>query len=203
MAVRFSADFVGPVPVDEVEIRCEVLRVARSAVLVATELTGGGRTCLQSRTWLVRDADTGHVAHTTQGREPVAGLPGVGATFPYGESIEWRAEHGSLNEPGPGRVWACPRLDLVEGQPSTGLQRVALVGDSASGISAELDWATWSFVNVDLDIHIARPVEGEWVFLDARTQLGAHGSALARSTVSDVAGELGSTLQTLVLAPRG
>jgi acyl-CoA thioesterase len=79
---------------------------------------------------------------------------------------------------------------------------VSLVGDSASGVSSELDWQEWSFVNVDLDVHILRPVHGPWVLLDARTQLGGHGSALTRATIFDVAGELGATAQTLVLAPR-
>jgi hypothetical protein len=38
--------------------------------------------------------------------------------------------------------------------------------------------------------------------MDAATQLGAHGSALARSTLSDVYGPIGSGLQTLIVAPR-
>jgi hypothetical protein len=37
--------------------------------------------------------------------------------------------------------------------------------------------------------------------MDAVTQLGGHGSALARSTLSDVHGLVGSGLQTLVVAP--
>ena len=83
----------------------------------------------------------------------------------------------------------------------TGLQRAALVGDTASGISAVLDWNVWSFLNVDLDIHLARPAVGEWLLMDATTQIGADGSGLARSVLSDVRGELGSTLQTLVVEP--
>jgi hypothetical protein len=69
-------------------------------------------------------------------------------------------------------------------------------------VSAELDWSAWSFLNIDLDVHLSRPVEGEWILLDARTSLGAHGAALARSTVSDLRGEVGCTAQTLVLSPR-
>jgi hypothetical protein len=37
--------------------------------------------------------------------------------------------------------------------------------------------------------------------MDAASQLGAHGSALARSTLSDARGVVGSSLQTLILAP--
>jgi acyl-coenzyme A thioesterase PaaI-like protein len=202
VAVRFSAEFVGPVPVGELRVESDVLRVARSAVLVATTLIAGDRTCLSARTWFVRDADTSDIAHPTLAREPAAELPGLGGTFPYADSIEWRSELGGISSPGPGVVWARPRQALVEGEPLAGLERAVLVGDSASGISSELDWDLWSFVNVDLDIHLARPLSGAWVLIEARTQLGGHGSALCRSTLSDVRGEVGCTAATLVLAPR-
>ena len=90
---------------------------------------------------------------------------------------------------------------LKDDHTLSGLQLAALVGDSASGISSALDWSVWSFLNIDLDIHLARPVRGEWLFMDAATQLGERGGALARSTLSDQYGLLGSTLQTLVVAP--
>ena len=202
VAVRISAEFVGPVPVDTLEVRADVVRVARSAVLVQTVISAQGRDCLQARTWLVRDLDTSAVAHTTIPRHPADGLPGSGASFPYADSIEWRAEQGSVSEIGPGRLWGRQRLSIVADEPPGGLQQVALIADTASGVSSELDWQAWSFVNVDLDVHIARPIVGPWVLLDARTQLGGNGSALTTSTVSDVAGQLGCTAQTLVLAPR-
>ena len=44
-------------------------------------------------------------------------------------------------------------------------------------------------------------MRGEWLHMDAVTQLGPNGSALARSTLSDTSGPLGATLQTLVLSP--
>ena len=86
-------------------------------------------------------------------------------------------------------MWARPRIAVLAGdEPLTGLQHAVLVGDSASGVSAELDWDVWTFLNVDLDVHLARPVQGSWLRMDATTQLGRHGSALARSTLSDAPG---------------
>jgi hypothetical protein len=203
VALRLAAEFVGPVPVADVEVQATVVRQARSAVLIDAALTAGDRVCLRARVWLVRDTDTATVAPALPpAAEPPRGLPGIGAEFPYGRSIEWQAIAGSLGTPGPGLVWARPTVPVVAGELLSGLQRVALIGDSASGVSAELDWNAWSFVNVDLDVHLSRPVEGEWILLDARTSLGAHGAALARSTVSDLRGEVGCTAQTLVLSPR-
>lgn len=203
VALRLAADFVGPVPVAEVSTAARIVRAARAAVLVEVGLSAAGRDCLQARVWLVRVADTATIAPAlVQQPEPPDGLPGLGARFPYGDSIDWRALRGGLAEPGPGTVWARPRQPLLPGREPSGLQRAVLIGDSASGISAELDWARWSFLNIDLDVHLARPVAGEWLLLDAATQLGPHGSALARGSLADAWGPVGTTAQTLVLAQR-
>jgi acyl-coenzyme A thioesterase PaaI-like protein len=202
VALRLAADFVGPVPVGEIETRSEVLRAARSAALVEVTVSAAGRTCLVTRVWFVRTSDTSAIAPPLAEPVPIPDIPaGLGVTFGYGSSLEWRFVAGRMGVPGPAAAWVRPTMPLIDGREMSGLARVALIADSASGISAELDWAVWSFLNVDLDIHLARPVEGEWVLLDAATQLGPAGSALARSTLSDVRGVLGSGLQTLVVAP--
>jgi hypothetical protein len=203
VALRTAAEFVGPVPVAEMTVHTSVLRSARTAVLVAATLSAEGRDCLHARVWLVRASSLPEVA-----AEPVA-LPGPPpgltpwlGTFPYAETIEWRPVFGGIAEPGPAQMWTRSQLPIVDGHAPSSLQRVALVGDSASGISSELDWQTWSFLNIDLDIHLARPALGEWIMLDAQTTLSAGGAGLARSVVSDLAGPCGATLQTLVVEPR-
>src|SRR4051812_14790212 len=55
-ALRVVVDFLGPVPVDVVDVRAELVRAGRSAVLVDCELSAVGRTALRARTWLVRRA---------------------------------------------------------------------------------------------------------------------------------------------------
>jgi hypothetical protein len=203
IAMRVAADFVGPVPVAELEVRAAILRAARSAALVEVTLAGAGRTCLLTRVWFVAASDTAAIAPAPRERVDVPDGPSIGLdiSFAYAKSVEWRFVAGRMGVAGPAAVWARPRIDLVAGRPTSGLSRVALIADTASGISAELDWATWSFVNVDLDVHLARPLRGEWILMDAVTQLGPAGSALARSALSDVYGALGSGLQTLVVGP--
>lgn len=203
IACRLAAEFVGPVPVSEVSTCARIVRSARSGVLVEVGLTGGDRDCLNGRVWLVRDADTGAVAQPPgPTQRPPAADPAFGLSFPYSDSIDWHEVGGSITVPGPGSVWARPRYSLVPGEELTGLQRVALIGDSASGVSAELDWATWSFLNVDLDVHLSRPFVGDWLHMDATTQLGTNGAGLARSTISDRHGPLAATAQTLIIARR-
>jgi acyl-coenzyme A thioesterase PaaI-like protein len=201
--MRLAAEFVGPVPVGDVAVTASVVRAARSAVLVEATVWAGDRACLHGRVWLVGTRDTAALtAPLPAPVEPPHGLPDQGAHFPYCDTIDWQAIRGSMVTTGPGLTWARPLQPLVADEVLSGLQRVALVGDSASGISSELDWDEWSYVNVDLDVHLSRPVDGEWVLIDAVTTLGTAGAALARSTVSDVRGEVGCTAQTLVVAPR-
>lgn len=202
LALRLAADFVGPVPVGEVESHGRVVRAARSAALVEVTLSAAGRPCLHARVWFVRTGDTTSLAAPLETAIQVPDVPeGLDVSFGYGSSLEWRFIKNQMSPAGPAAAWIRPRLPLLAGSALSGLAGVALVADSGSGISAELDWSVWSFLNVDLDIHLARPVQGEWVLMDAATQLGPTGSALARSTLSDVCGVMGSGLQTLVLAP--
>ncbi|MGH8860959.1 MAG: thioesterase family protein [Jatrophihabitantaceae bacterium] len=203
VAMRVAVEFLGPVPMGEVTLVTRVVRAARTAVLVDAELSAGDRVCLHGRVWLVRRADTSALAPPVSAAVTVPrDLPDVGGDFPYHDTIDWQSITASMRTPGPGLVWARPKVALVPGEQLSGLQRVALIGDSASGISSELDWDVWSFVNIDLDVHLARPVEGEWVLIDAATTVGTAGAALARSTVSDVYGPVGATSQTLVIAAR-
>src|SRR5579859_6787216 len=201
--MRLAAEFVGPVPVGELTVDATVVRSARTAALVDAVMVAGGRVCLHARIWLVRLADTADVAPHVPPPAPAPDeLPGLDGTFPYADSLEWRVIRGGIRAPGPGVVWARPNRPILDGIELSSLQRACLIGDSASGISAELDWTQWSFLNIDLDVHLARPIVGEWLQLDAATQLGPAGSALARSTLSDLSGPVGATLQTLVVEPR-
>lgn len=202
VALRLAADFVGPVPVGQIETSARVVRAARSAALVEVMMSAADRPCLLARVWFVRTADTSTLAPARAAAASVpAGSVGLDVDFGYGASLEWRFVSGRMRTPGPATAWVRPTIGLVDGRTPSGLALVALVADSASGISAELDWATWSFLNVDLDIHLARPFLGEWVLMEASTQLGPAGSALARSTLSDQRGIAGAGLQTLVVAP--
>jgi hypothetical protein len=209
------------VPVAELVVSARVLRLARSAVLVSAELAGTdpagvvGRPFLQARVWLLAEGERpveadGPGAEGQLGEDsnpsgeggPTVlpdGLPPFEIfSFPYVNHLEWRVVSGSAHRPGPAAVWVRPRIPLVAGEQLSPLQRLALIADSASGVSAELDWDEWSFANVDLDVHLLRPVRGEWLLLDARTRLST-GTGMASSTLWDADGVVGGGLQTLLL----
>lgn len=201
-ACRIAVDFLRPVPVGDIEVAARLVRAGRNAVVVETTLSGGGSQRLAGRVVLLARSDTSHVA-TAAEPAPVPDVPPrFGLSFPFSDSVDWHEVDGSITVPGPAAAWARPRLPLVVGETLSSLQRATLIADSGNGISAVLDWETWTFLNVDLDVHLARPIVGEWVHLAAQTQIGAQGTALARSTIGDVTGPAGAGAQTLLLARR-
>jgi hypothetical protein len=104
--------------------------------------------------------------------------------------------------PGPGRVWMRLRHPLLDGRELTPLARLAATADFGNGVSAELPFERFLFINADLTIHLQRPPLGEWIGLDARTLLHGGGSGLAESILHDVHGPVGRAFQTLVVQPR-
>ena len=203
-ALRTAVDFLGAVPVGTVEVRAEVVRSGRAALLVQAELSASGRTALRSSTWLVRRSTEPTPARAVA---PVAVQPPDGLAddegwdFGYARHLCWRPVSGAFTGAGPAAVWVAPRVPLVPGERLAGLQRVVVVADSASGVSAELAWDRWSFPNVDVTVHLSRVPDGEWLLLDARTRLAAEGNALAEAVLHDLRGPVGRSAQTLVVGP--
>ena len=119
----------------------------------------------------------------------------------YFDSMEWRHAGGNWTEPGPAAVWMRMRVPLLPGEPVSPLARVLAAADSANGISWELDFGRFLFVNLDLSVHLARMPEGEWVCLDATSRLGRHGIGLSQSRLWDERGRFGAGAQSLLVSP--
>jgi hypothetical protein len=104
--------------------------------------------------------------------------------------------------PGSARVWMRLRHPLVPGEALTPLSRLTATADFGNGVSAELPFERFLFINADLTIHLHRSPHGEWIGLDARTLLRGGGTGLAESVLHDVYGPVGRAFQTLVVQPR-
>jgi hypothetical protein len=79
---------------------------------------------------------------------------------------------------------------------------VAAAADFGNGVSSELDFVHYLFINPDLSVHLHRPAVGEWVCLDASTTIGIPGVGLAHSALWDVHGPIGRSLQSLLVESR-
>lgn len=201
--VRLSVDLLGPVPVGEVTVRSRVLRPGRRIELVEAELEADGRTVVRAQGWRIRAAGL-DLPPLPPVDDAVPPFPAEGVhTWPwsggYLDSMQWRR----TEQPGgPAVIWARMRHALVEGEEPTGLQRMLVVADTGSGVSAVLDPREWLFINPELTVHVAALPTGEWIGLDARSHIDERGFGMANSRIFDRDRLVGVGAQALFVGPR-
>ncbi len=207
MIARFTCEILRPIPVGEISVAARVARPGRSVELLEATASAGGREVAKASAWRVLRT----AADPVPSRLPAPdGPPGQYPDMPrprewvdgYLSAIEWRAIRGNLSSPGPACVWGRMRYPLVPDEEPNSLERVLAVADSGNGISWEMDIARWHFINPELTVHLHREAEGEWVCLDAQTTISPGGVGLATSVLSDLAGPVGVSAQSLLVAPR-
>lgn len=206
---RIAIDILGPVPLAPVRATATVARSGRSVELLEGSLgVRGGREMLRARAWRVRTSELG--IEVGDGQPPAPGpehgtagnfLPGA-PDEGYHTAMDFRMLEGGFDQPGPARAWLRQRQPLVAGEDPSPLQRVLVVADAGNGLSSALDFRRYVYVNTDLIVQLVRPVEGEWVFVDARTLVARDGVGLAETTLGDRRGRAGRGMQTLFVSAR-
>ncbi|MEU3270408.1 thioesterase family protein [Saccharomonospora sp. NPDC006951] len=214
LLTRVTVEILGPAPLTELTVSATVERPGRSVELLSAELRAAGRTVARASAWRMATSDTEEAASAqpSVGAVPGPALPPVEgcaeAVWPadwhsgYLKAMEWRAVKGAILEPGPATVWARQRVPLIEGERPSALQRLVTVADSASGVSNQLDWNRWLFINSELTVHIQREPDGEWIGLDAVTVLGPRGTGTAESALHDASGQVATGAQALLVRRR-
>src|SRR5207302_5697143 len=117
--------------------------------------------------------------------------------------VEMRFAAGSFERPGPSTVWMRLRRPVVAGEEPSPLMRVAAAADFGNGVSASIDWQRFLFINPDLTIHLHRQPEGEWICLDARTDIDPGGRGLAQSALFHGRGAIGRSVKCRCVEVRG
>src|SRR5579864_428645 len=213
LMARVTYEFLRPVPLGELFVAAEITRPGRRVRLLEGAIrTPDGTEVVRARALAVQRADAS--ARPT----PEASPPGRselgyehdpdegGYAPPYRplfapDAIEIRFVEGMFGN-GPSTAWFRLRVPLVAGEAPTALQRLAAAGDFGNGISAELSWDDYVFINPDLTLYLERPPQGEWIGLGARTTIAAQGVGLAESEIYDTEGRTGRALQALLIGRR-
>jgi len=207
---RITVDLLRPVPIAPLKIRTEVVREGRKIQLCAVTLLYEDVVVARASVLKIRRAE--FELPPTAVEEPVT-LPGPDAgrladipnenpnAFIRGLTLS--VVHGQFRAPGPAAIWFRVNRPLFEGQAPTPLQRVAMIGDFCNGVSTVLDFRSWTFINADLTISLARLPVGDWILLDAQSWLGDHGTGIAFAKLGDSRGYFGRAIQSLVIEPRG
>jgi hypothetical protein len=222
---RITYEILRPVPIVPLTVSAEVVRPGRAVELVEATLADADGEVIRARAWRLRRGDvdipaglSGGDGPGTLGSSPSTLRPGFAppgpddaapGSFPdtgqdvgYHTAMEYRFVRGGFAEPGPAVAWMRMLVPLVEGEDPTPLDRVLVAADSGNGVSATLDWGRFLFINVDLTVHLHRPLNGEWVCLDAITIPERSGIGIADTALYDVRGPIGRADQTLLVDAR-
>ena len=205
---RLTANLLRPVPIRDLAIEVITNYVGRNTGHFSARLNVDDKEIANVTALAQRDNDVklpdGLPDHPLP-RAPRVPDDSPAAIFPFGDKrvgyadlVETRIARGVFFK-GPCAIWFHLRHPLLENEEPSVYQRVAVAADSGNGISAILDFARYSFLNLDLTINLLRKPIGEWICVDARTFLGPNGCGLAESMLYDLHGLIGRATQSLAI----
>lgn len=212
LLARLTVEYLGAVPLAPLEVAAEIVRPGKRLQLAEATVTAAGREVCRARAVRLRREPVpvpDEAVPEPRIAAPDAITPESMPRFHHDEAqsfaataMELRFVTGRFGQTGPGTAWFRLREALVEGEAPTPTQRAVAAADFGNGIGAELPFATHLFVNTDLTVHLAREPVGKWIGVEALTEHGPEGTALASSVLHDVHGPLGRAAQSLYVASR-
>lgn len=200
---RVTVELLRPVPLEPLRVITETVRPGRRVQLIAASLYRGGLEVAQALGLKIRRAQLelpfDQVEEDLPGPDegrPATFFEDAGAFAT--EAMEIRMLEGDFSEPGPGTAWFRLRMPLIEGEETTPVERVVAAADFGNGVSNLGGlMRDWVFINPDLEVRMARPAEGEWIYLNSETRIHPTGTGLATSVLADSKGRLGVAAQSL------
>jgi hypothetical protein len=209
LPARVTAEIFRPVPVTDLLVRARLRRPGRRVAWAEADLAAAAEPdepVMRASVWLVRRTE--RPLDTPLTPSAPAPPPGTPQKAPgtwgggYLDAVSWELCAGSFAEPGPATTWTRLGVDLVDTEPTTSLEHLAIVADAGSGISAVADPSALVFVNTEISLHLVREPLGESVWMDSRTTIDPRGIGHAHTVLGDSSGSVGTADQTLFVDPR-
>ncbi|HKV18113.1 MAG TPA: thioesterase family protein [Mycobacterium sp.] len=206
---RVTLDILGAIPVAELRARAWVERPGARISMMIAEMRakrpdGTERAVARVTAWLIATSDTADAATDrypplVEGEADPTPHSWEGAKG-YLDTVSWRRQRAP--DGGSSVVWLSPLVPLVDSEPMTDLQRLALVVDSANGAGAALDPEQFVFMNTDTTVHVHRLPVGDDFALRARGSIGPDGIGVTTAEIFDRQGFIGTSAQTLLVQRR-
>jgi hypothetical protein len=210
LVTRLCVEVLTPIPLGAFEVTTGVVRAGRKVRRFEASLATGGRAVARATALAVRGGEIALAAAPPPAPPPDPPEAGEPHLFPVvtqevaGYALAVEVSHvRNASQQGGVAAWIRTRVPLVAGEEPSPLQRVMIAADSGNGIAIPADPRRFTFVNADLTVALHRPLEGDWVCLDAATARGPLGIGLTHTRLWDRRGFIGIAFQTLVIEPRG
>jgi hypothetical protein len=205
---RLTLDILGAIPVTRLRARAWVERPGSRISMMAAEMLaprpdGGERAVARVTAWLLATSDT--IDAVTDRYPPVVegdshAVPHPWESHGYLQTVSWRKQRVTEGEPSV--AWLSPLVPLVDSEPTTDLQRLAMVADCANGAGAALDPEKFIFMNTDTVVHVHRLPAGNDFALRACGSIGPDGIGVTTADIFDRQGFIGTVAQTLLVQRR-
>ncbi len=205
---RLSIELVKPVPLTRLHAIVERQQVSRRVARASASLLSNDVVVASASALLLATADLPEPGwrpeHTLRSpddaRSVVAPAWASGDTTAFHrDAVDHRFVEGDFTTPGSAIEWIRLRQPVILGEEPSPLCRVAAAADIASGISAVYGAESGvGLINADLTIALHRPLIGEWVGIDAVTEVGADGIGLCTNRLFDAEGSIGTSTQSLI-----
>jgi len=211
---RITVDLCRPIPFAPLRLVWQFLRRGRRLALIEARLSHGDVDVTRATALLL--APNPELASTwlpdeppppgPEGLEPIQFMSReYVAQVPPGfhRSVEMRLCEDEL---GPA-VWATTPLELLAGEPTSTLVRVAMLSDLTFALSGRLmlrrglvplDPRRVALINADVTLYLDRPPEGSWVAMRRGAVHDCEGIGVAEVTQHDRRGRFGRSIQALV-----
>lgn len=208
---RLTVDLVRPVPMLPIRAEARIIRQGRLVTWAEASLTDT-RDRLLARAHAVLHRATSidlPPSSTPVEPEPPAAAAVAPFEFPffpaeiaYHKGIEARIVAGTWPVE-PCTAWMRLTRPLVDGEQTDPRLALVTLADACNGLSPAVIDLGMSFVNGDLSVYLRRPPVGEAFAFAARSLADASGMGLGQATIYDEGGELGRSIQSLVIDRRG
>jgi hypothetical protein len=206
---RLTVNLMRPVPVGPLSFKSEIIRDGRKIQLSMVQLFADGAEVVRGEVLRIRTHANAvpEVAQTPPLDVPGPELCDEDVADPsrnmFLGAMTMRPAFGRFIQQGPAAIWFRANVPLIEGEPLSPLQRAVMAADFCNGVSPMLDFSTWSFINADLTVNLARSPVGDWILVNAESYSGPTGTGLSIARLADAHGYFGRAIQTLVVEPRG
>lgn len=199
---RYTLDILGKVPSVPLVPQITALRMGRQMQLHRIELLAEGRPVAQAHVLLVRHMATPVIPppfayplpDAVEEREWLIGATMAGA-------IRTRPIQGAVREPGRGVAWLAMEGEVIAGTTPSPFVKACLFADFGNGIGSATRADEWSFANLDITVNFLRMPRGDWLLIDAHTNMAGNGHGLAQNIFADVDGVYAIGTQTVFVGP--
>jgi len=214
--VRFTIDLLRPIPLAPLTTRSRITREGKNVQWSEATLHFDDNEVARLQVLRIRQGDVAlpDLAGDFEPPATMAALaPGEwGADWGADESddtlrfhrhaIEVLSPTNAFLTAGPGVAFARLLVPVVDDEASSPIVRLACLADLANGVSSQLDFDSFLFINADITVGLHRLTDSEWVGFDGVSHPSTHGYGLADTLIFDEDGPFGRILQAQLVDVR-